>query len=66
VRRAPGIPHALCFWGEYFLHNSGASRREGASSRRKIMWLFEIRILVRSRQRQASFGGLIWRGRPAI
>jgi hypothetical protein len=28
VQRAPGIPHALYFWGEYFLHNSGASRCE--------------------------------------
>jgi hypothetical protein len=26
VRRAPGIPHAL--WGGWFMHNSGASRRE--------------------------------------
>jgi hypothetical protein len=28
VQRAPGIPHALCFRGEGFMHNSGASRRE--------------------------------------
>jgi hypothetical protein len=30
VRRAPGIPHAL--WGGWFMHNSGASRREIAES----------------------------------
>jgi hypothetical protein len=28
VQRAPGIPHALCFMGERFMHDSGASRRE--------------------------------------
>jgi hypothetical protein len=27
VRLAPGIPHALYFWGEEFTHDSGASRR---------------------------------------
>src|SRR6266852_6760965 len=30
VQRAPGIPHAL-FWGEKFMHDSGASRREIAN-----------------------------------
>jgi len=32
VQRAPGIPHALCLWGEEFTHNSGASRRENAKA----------------------------------
>jgi hypothetical protein len=27
VHWAPGIPHALCFQGEEFMHDSGASRR---------------------------------------
>jgi len=31
VRRAPGLPCALCFEGK-FLHSSGASRREIADS----------------------------------
>ncbi|WP_210165370.1 hypothetical protein, partial [Bradyrhizobium sp. URHD0069] len=34
VHRAPGIPHALIFLGERFLHASGASRRESAQLRR--------------------------------
>jgi hypothetical protein len=32
VQRAPGIPHALTFQGERFMHNSGASRRGIAES----------------------------------
>jgi hypothetical protein len=32
VQRAPGIPRALCFQGEEFLQNSGASRREKADA----------------------------------
>ena len=30
VHRAPGIPHALYFRAEDFMHNSGESRRENA------------------------------------
>src|ERR1700686_3680223 len=30
VHWAPGIPHALFFRGERFMHSSGASRRENA------------------------------------
>jgi hypothetical protein len=30
VRLAPGIPHALCFQGEEFMHDSGITRREKA------------------------------------
>jgi hypothetical protein len=30
VHWAPGIPHALGFQGEGFMHNSGASRRGNA------------------------------------
>jgi hypothetical protein len=41
VQRAPGIPHALCFRGEWFMHGSGASRREIADSHLKLFWLFE-------------------------
>jgi hypothetical protein len=33
VQRAPGIPHALYFRGEGFMHNSGASRRGDAELR---------------------------------
>jgi hypothetical protein len=33
VQRAPGIPHALCFLGEKFMHDPGASRRGNAESR---------------------------------
>jgi hypothetical protein len=36
VRRAPGIPHALCFLGAWFCHSSGASRREIADSYLKL------------------------------
>ena len=36
VRRAPGIPHALCL-GEGFMHNSGASRRGKADSHPKLV-----------------------------
>ena len=32
VHWAPGIPHALVFLGERFMHNSGASRRGNAKS----------------------------------
>jgi len=41
VQRAPGIPCALCFLGERFLQNSGASRREIVGLRSVNMWLFE-------------------------
>jgi hypothetical protein len=37
VQRAPGFPCALCFGGQKFLHNSGASRREKAESRSQIV-----------------------------
>jgi hypothetical protein len=30
VHWAPGIPHALYFEDEWFMHNSGAPRRENA------------------------------------
>jgi hypothetical protein len=32
VRRAPGIPHALCFLGERLMHSSGALRRGNAEA----------------------------------
>jgi hypothetical protein len=32
VQQAPGIPCALCFWAEGFMHNSDASRRENADA----------------------------------
>jgi len=46
VRRAPGIPHALVFRGEWFMHGSGASRRGIADTYLKLAclkssWLFE-------------------------
>jgi hypothetical protein len=37
VQRAPGIPHALCFLGESFMHNSGASHRAAGS--RTHVWI---------------------------
>ena len=33
VHRAPGIPHALCFLGEYFMHDPGAPRRGNVKAR---------------------------------
>jgi hypothetical protein len=42
VRRAPGIPHALCFRGEWIMRNSGAPRREVGKVRlRTTPLLFE-------------------------
>jgi hypothetical protein len=41
VQRAPGIPHASVFLGEWFMHNSGAARREIADWRPKLFWLLK-------------------------
>jgi hypothetical protein len=41
VQRAPGIPHALCFQGEGFMHNSGVSRRGNADVYLELSALFE-------------------------
>jgi hypothetical protein len=43
VQRAPGIPHALVFWGERFINSSGASRRGVAKSRLKLAHCVEAR-----------------------
>jgi hypothetical protein len=43
VQRAPGIPHALCFLGESFLHNSGASRRGNAELCRQQCGCLKLR-----------------------
>jgi hypothetical protein len=42
VRRAPGIPHAFCFEGEWFMHNSGTSRREIAKLCRNLRGCLKI------------------------
>jgi hypothetical protein len=37
VQRAPGFPCALCFLGDKFLHNSGATRRGNALSHSSVV-----------------------------
>src|SRR5712664_828242 len=51
VRRAPGIPHALCYLGAPFMHSSGASRRGNADLNLKLAYL-------RFAQLKLSFGCL--------
>ena len=43
MRLAPGIPHALCFMGEEFMHHSGASRREIAKVCQKANLVSSLR-----------------------
>jgi hypothetical protein len=44
AHRAPGIPCALCFRGEWFTHNSGASRREIADAHLKLPNYLKIEL----------------------
>jgi hypothetical protein len=37
----PGESGCACGVGEWFMHNSGASRREIADSHLRLFWLFE-------------------------
>jgi hypothetical protein len=54
VQRAPGIPHALCFRGGVFLHNSGASRREGADAYLKVVGCLKMEVGMRAKRSPGS------------
>jgi hypothetical protein len=60
VRRAPGIPCALCLLEDETMHHSGAiASRECADVRLKCLWLFEKFESGLKRQYQASCASLI-------
>ena len=44
AHRAPGIPCALCIQGEWFMHNSAASRREIAEVHLKLPGCLKIEL----------------------